>query len=164
MKTTKTRKLWMGLVAAAAVSTLGLSAPLQSALAHEADCEYCDLPIVQDTKTQDNETKVSVGKKRLEYRCVFCAIAEVKEDFPKSAATIYAPSEKKGKPVILKHVKGKWSASPSSAVFLKAPVKHRQCHLGYRAFTSKAALAAAAKKNGWPNKPLSLSQMVAISK
>lgn len=154
-------KLWIGLAIAAVI---GIGGVIQSTPAAENKCDYCDLKIIPDTKTQDNVTRMSVKGKRYQYRCVLCAIGEAKEDFPKENVTIYAPSEKKGKPVVIKMSGGKWSASPKSAVYLKAPVKHRQCHLGYRAFSSKAALAAWAKKNDWPNKPLSLSQMVTEAK
>jgi hypothetical protein len=156
MKKTQ-RRFVAGMLAAAALSTLQLSAPLPLAFAHKADCPVCDMAIVEK-----EEVRMKVGNNTHDYRCVLCAIAEAKGEYPKSDVTISAPSEKSTR-ITVKRVKGKWSASPASAVFLKAG-KHRTCHLGYHAFTSKSALAAWAKKNNLENTPLSLSQMVAVSK
>jgi hypothetical protein len=160
MQKTK-RNMLAGLMAVAAASTLGLGAtsiaPLAPAVAHEADCPECEMAIVEK-----EEVQMKVGQKTIDYRCVLCAIAQAKGEYPKSNVTISAPSEKSTR-IIVKRVAGKWSASPASAVFLKAPVKHRQCHVGYHAFTSKAALANWAKQKGYPNKPLTLAQMVAVS-
>ena len=137
-----------GLAAFAAVAGLsGLTAP-QPALAHDADCPYCKLKVVQDTKEQDNEVALRYGRKRIEYRCVFCAIAEVNNGAYKSGdVTILAPSEVKGKPVPISRKDGKWSA-PEGTVFVAQKASHRHCQTTYRAFTSKAAFEAHVKKNG----------------
>jgi hypothetical protein len=41
-------------------------------LAHEGDCPFCKLRLVQNTKDADNEVVVKFGAKRIEYRCVYC--------------------------------------------------------------------------------------------
>jgi hypothetical protein len=152
----------MGLTALA-LSTLALGAAtvatVTTAAARAADCPVCDMAIVSAEKAT-----MKIGAKTIEYRCVLCAISEAKGEYPNSDVTIAAPSEKSGRKVTLKRVGGKWFASPPSAVFLKAPVKHRQCPTAYHAFSSKAALAAWAKKYGYPNQPLTLAQMIAVSK
>jgi hypothetical protein len=143
-----------------AASTLGLlmALPITTASARAADCPVCDVAIVNAERTD-----MKIGAETIAYRCVLCAIAEAKSEYPSSDVTIVAPSEKSSVKIVLKRTHGKWTSSPRSAVFLKAPVKHRQCATGYHAFTNKTALAAWAKKNGYPNKPLTLAQMVAVS-
>jgi len=139
---------------------------LQPALALEADCPFCNLAVLKNTPKLDNETTLRHGRKRIEYRCVYCALADAITEF-KGDVTIIAPSEKKGKPVTLKRTAGKWSVMPASAVFVAQPVSHRHCQVGYRALTSKAAFAnyvKANKKVVGAAKPLSLAQMVAASK
>jgi hypothetical protein len=155
----------------AGVSTLLLSgsvAPVLSpALAHEADCPVCSLPVVQDTADLDNEVKLRYGRKRIEYRCVYCALTEAQNDFKDGDVAIAAPSETKGKPVVLKREAGKWSATPATAVFVAEKVKHKHCQVGYRALTSRAAFEAYAKKNKaviGDAKPISLAQMLEVSK
>ena len=51
------------------------------------------MTITPDTTTQDNETVLKAGRKRIEYKCVFCALAEAKTEY-KGDVTIIAPSEK----------------------------------------------------------------------
>lgn len=150
-------KFAAAMLAAIAMSTLLASGPLPIAFAHKADCPVCDMAIVEK-----EEVQMKVGGKNIAYRCVLCALAEAKSDYAKNDVSISAPSEKSTR-VLIKRIKGKWSASPSSAVFLKAG-KHRTCPVGFHAFTNKAGAAAWAKKNGFENKPLSLSQMIAASK
>ena len=58
------------------VSSLVLSS---RALAHEVPCPLCGLKVVQATKAQDNEVVLRFGKKRIEYRCVYCALADAKK-------------------------------------------------------------------------------------
>ena len=98
--------LFTVLAATAAVSFV----PGNFALAHEADCPYCQFPVTQDTATQDNEVVLKYGRKRIEYKCVYCALAEAKTEYSEGDVTIAAPSETKGEPVILKRTDGKWSA------------------------------------------------------
>jgi hypothetical protein len=111
---------------------------LLSALAfsHEGDCPYCKLPLVQNTKDQDNEVVVKFGNKRIEYRCVYCVFKDQKRY--KTDLIVYAPSEKIGEPVVLKRTAGKWTA-PDGAVFLNTFKKHADCAELSRAFSSRAA-------------------------
>jgi len=118
----------------AVIGTLGL-APM--AMAHETPCPYCKLKVVQNTKDMDNEVTVKVGNKRIEYRCVYCVIKDQKKY--SGDLVVYAPSEKKGEPIILKRTDGKWTA-PEGTVFLNGFKKHADCAELSRAFTSKAAL------------------------
>ncbi|HVF09873.1 MAG TPA: hypothetical protein VNA16_03675 [Abditibacteriaceae bacterium] len=151
------------LLSVGAWSATGVST--RPAMAHKGDCTYCGLPIVQNTASQDNEVILKHGAKRVEYRCVYCALAEAKSAF-KNDLSIVAPSEKKGKPVLIKRVRGKWSASPANPIFIAAKVSHRHCQTGYRAFTSRAAFNAHVKKHKSivkDAKPLTLSQMVALA-
>jgi hypothetical protein len=162
-KNTK-RKIVTGLLAVLATTALTLHVPqvqglfIQNAFAHKADCAFCDLPV-----DESSEVVMKVGNKSIDYRCVYCAISQAKTEYPGSNLTIIAPTEKSSKATI-KRTGGKWSVSPSKTVFIAEKVKHRQCQVGYHAFTSKAALAAWAKNNGYANKPLTLSQMVAVAK
>lgn len=160
------RALLAGTAAMLGTSTLTvLNAP--PAWAHEADCPYCQMPVVQDTAAQDNEVKLRFGRKRIEYRCVYCAIAEAKSEYPNGDVAIAAPSEKKGKPVLIKRTGGQWTVSPASAVFVAEKVKHKYCQIGYRALTSRAALSAYKAKNKaivGNAKPVTLTQIVALAK
>ncbi len=149
------------------VGTLSIAAPLRVAFAHEAPCPFCDMTITQDTPTQDNEVALRAGRKRIEYKCVYCAIADAKTEY-KGDVTIAAPSEKKGQPVVIKRTGDKWSATPATAYFVNAErPKHRICQVQYRAFTSKAAAQAYIDKNkdNLGNvSPLDLSQMITVAK
>ena len=153
------------LIAAATLSLSGFSA--RPAMAHDADCPYCKLKVTQDTKEQDNEVPLRYGRKRIEYKCVFCAIADTNNGAYKDGdVTILAPSETKGKPVPVTRKGGKWSA-PEGSVFVGVKASHRHCQTTYRAFTSKAAFEAHVKKNGAllkNAKPLTLDELVAVSK
>lgn len=143
---------------------LAASAP-RYVQAHEAECPHCELDVVQDTPEQDNETAIHYGKKRIEYRCVLCAIADAEKSYT-GDLTVLAPSEIKGKPVQVARKSGKWSA-PEGTVFVGKKVKHRYCETGYRAFTSKAAFDTHVKMNKVLLKdaqPLSLAEMVEISR
>jgi hypothetical protein len=151
----------------AAILALGaLTIAPRPALAHEAPCPYCKLTLVQATDQLDNETVLRYGQKRIEYRCVFCALAQAKSDY-KGDVTILAPSELKGKPVVLARKDGKWSVTPETAVFVGEKVNHRDCNIGYRALSNRAAFDAWVKKNQpllGAAKPLTVDQMVEIAK
>ncbi len=124
-----------------ALGTMGLTT---LASAHDAECPYCQLKLVQSTKTQDNEVVLKVGNKRIEYRCMYCVIKDQKRY--KGDLVIYAPSEKKGEPVILKRTNGTWTA-PKGTVFINTFKKHADCSLLSRAFTSKAGFDAYVKSH-----------------
>jgi hypothetical protein len=159
-------RLWLaGALAAALLFGAAAIAP-RPALAHEAKCPYCTLDVVQDTAEQDNEVALRYGRKRIEYRCVFCALAQAKTEY-KGDLTILAPSEIKTKPIVITRKDEKWSVSPETALFVGEKVNHQQCQLGYRAFSSRAAFDAYVKKH--PEllkdaKPRTLAEMIEIAK
>jgi hypothetical protein len=131
-----------------------------SSAAHEGDCPYCKLKLVQNNKEQDNEVVVKFGNKRIEYRCISCIIKD--QARYKSDLIVYAPSEKVGEPVVLKRTGGKWSA-PAGSVFLNAFTKHDDCAELSRAFSSKDAFSAYAKMHGAETaKPLSLDEFISV--
>ncbi len=137
-----TRIALLAVMALVGTGTMMLGTP---AMAHDADCPFCKLKLLQNTKEQDNEVVLKYGNKKIEYRCVFCAIADSKRY--KGDLVVLAPSEKKGEPIVLKRTAANWSA-PEGTVFLNAFKKHADCSLLSRAFTSQAALETYAHKNG----------------
>lgn len=118
--------------------------PTHPVPAHEAKCPHCELDLTQDTPEQDNEVALKYGKKRIEYKCIMCAIADAEKSYT-GDLKILAPSEKKGKPVEISRIEGKWSA-PESTVFIGHKIKHRYCERGYRAFTTMAAFKTHVEK------------------
>jgi hypothetical protein len=139
-------------------------APLQ---AHEADCPFCSLPVVQDTAEQTNEVALRYGRKRIEYRCVFCALKEAHTEYS-GDLSILAPAEDKNAPVVLTRQGNKWSADPQNAVFAAQKANHKVCQITYRAFASRAAFDAYVKKHAnlfdKDTKPVTLAQMIEITK
>ena len=149
-------------VAAIAVSIAG--AIIRPAGAHEAKCPVCKLDVVQDTDKLDNEVALKSGRKRIEYRCVYCAVNDAKSYT--GDITVVAPSEVKGKPVLLSRKEGKWSVAPETAVFVGQKVNHRSCQVGYRALTTKDAFEKWQHANHEllkDAKPLTLQQMLDVS-
>jgi len=141
------------------------------AMAHEVPCPFCGMKVVQATKTQDNEVVLRFGKKKIEYRCVYCALADAgKYD---GDLVVYAPSETKGKPVLLTRTSGRWAvvkeeegklAPEEGVVFLNSFTDHTQCATMSRAFHSKDGLNRYVK-NDPKAKALSLDEMlVAVAK
>jgi len=164
MKTMIARRLLVAGTLAAVLGATVAGPALRPALAHEAKCPVCKLDVVQDTDKQDNEVALKSGRKRIEYRCVYCALSDAKSYT--GDLTILAPSEIKGKPVTLARKDGKWSASPETAVFVGHKVNHRQCQTGYRALTTQAAFEKWVHANHEllkEAKPLSLPQMLDVS-
>lgn len=144
--------------------TLALLVPAL-APAHEVPCPLCGMKVVQATKSRDNEVVLRFGKKRIEYRCVYCALADAKKY--DGDLVVYAPSETKGKPVLLSRAAGKWSvvevkdgalAPKGGAVFLNAFDSHKECAALSRAYHSQAGFDADAPKGA---KPLTLEEMLA---
>lgn len=134
------------------------------ARAHEAKCPFCEQDVVQNTPEQDNEVALRYGRKRIEYRCVMCAIADAKTY--DGDITILAPTEIKAKPALIHRENGAWRSEPENLVFLGERVKHRHCQIGYRAFTTRTAMDAHVKKNKVilkEGKPLTLAEMVKIA-
>ncbi len=133
------------------------------ALAHETKCPYCRMDVIQDTKEQDNEVVLRYGNKRIEYRCVLCAIAQAKTKF-KGDVTIMAPSTAKGKLITITRKNGKWAA-PAGTVFVYQKGSHSKCQDLYRAASSHEAATAYAKaKDLSQAKHLTLNEMVELSK
>ncbi len=149
-----------------AFATLALAAAVVTpAFAHEAPCPYCKLKITQDTPTQDNETVLRLGRKRIEYKCVYCAMADANTKYKDADVTILAPSETKAAPVEITRTAGKWAA-PAGAVFVGVKASHRICHITYRALTNKAAFdkyVAANKAQLADARPLTLDQMLVVA-
>lgn len=133
--------------------------------AHEAKCPICSLDVPQDTTQQDNEVAIRSGRKRIEYRCVSCALHDAVTY--KGDITVLAPSDVKGQPVLLTRKDGSWSSTPANVLFVGQKVPHASCPLGYRVFTTRAAFDAWTHKNHallGDATPLSLPQMIELSK
>lgn len=157
MKTLNTTR--RTLLAGIAALTTAIALPalnVTPAFAHEAPCPYCQMTV--------NDATAAVlrsGRKRVEYKCVYCALAEAKTEF-KGDLTVSSPSEKAGKPVVLKRTGGKWTAMPATAYFVSPQhLKHSKCQAQARAFTSKAAAQSFAKKSG--GMVMTLAQMNAMA-
>jgi hypothetical protein len=167
MKTTLSRRRLVAGIA----GLIALAFPLaENAFAHEAPCAFCKRSVVQDTQQTDNETALRFGRKRIEYRCVFCALTDAQnaKSFATGDVTILAPSEKKGLPIPITRAGEKWSA-PAGTVFLGSDkVNHAVCAGTYRAFTTRAALDAYVKANpksvAPDAKPLTFAELLALSK
>lgn len=163
---TLSRRNWLtGTLAAVLAAGLGGLAG-RPAMAHETTCPYCRLDVVQDTTQQDNEVALKYGRKRIEYRCVYCALAQAKSDY-QGDITILAPSEIKGKPVVISRTGGKWTVSPETTLFTGAKVNHQQCQTAYRAFTNRSAAEAYLQKHQdvfKDAKPLTLTEMAEVAK
>jgi hypothetical protein len=160
-----TKNFWKGSFVMLGLSILTVAGtPLQ---AHESDCPLCNLPVVQDTPEQANEVALRYGRKRIEYRCVYCALKEAHTEYS-GDLSILAPSEDKSAPVVLKRTANKWSADPQNVVFAAQKANHKVCQITYRAFATRAAFDAYVKKHeelfAKDTKPLTLSQMLDIAK
>jgi hypothetical protein len=151
-----------GVLAASLLALIAAPFITSVASAHEGPCPYCSMPITQDTPTQDNEVALKIGRKRIEYKCVYCAVAEANTEY-KGDLSIYAPSEKKGEPVVLKRTGDKWSVLPKTAYFVSNDkVKHRTCEVQARAFTTEKEAQTYAKEKNL--KTISLEELVALAK
>lgn len=152
---------------AIALTLVGSGLAPRAAFAHETNCPFCKLKVVQDTKEQDNEVALRYGRKRIEYRCVWCALYDTQNGkYGDSDVTILAPTEKVGQPIPITRTGGKWAA-PEGVVFVGVKASHRVCQITYRSFTTKAAFDAYVQKNQVNVKgasPLTLEQMLAIAK
>ncbi len=154
-----------GIGLAAVLSTGIIGAIATPAMAHETDCPYCKLKVVQDTKEQDNEVVLAYGNKKIEYRCVMCAVADAKTKYKSRDLTILAPSTIKGKKVTITKKGDAWTASPATAVFVYNKGNHDKCQELYRAaIDNDAAMAWMTKKGLKEAKHLSLKDMVEASK
>lgn len=159
------RKKMVNGINSAALGLMVMGWMVTPILAHEAKCPHCELDLTQNTAEQDNEVALKYGKKRIEYKCILCAIADAEKSYT-GDLVVWAPSEIKGKPVEIVRKNGQWSA-PEGIVFIGQKVKHRYCDRGYRAFTSRNAFDAHVQKNKAllaDAKPIGLEEMVQISK
>lgn len=150
----------LGAVLGIPTSLLGM----RPAAAHEGKCPLCKLDVVQDTEKLDHEVALKSGRKRIEYRCVYCALADAKSYA--GDITLLAPSELKGKPVLLTRTAGKWTVAPESAVFVGHKVNHRSCQLGYRALTTPDAFPKWVQAQGEllkDAKPQTLAELLEIA-
>lgn len=158
---TITRRAFAGLFATALLAPFATPA----AFAHVAPCPYCNMTITQDTEAQDNEVALRIGRKRIEYKCVYCALAEAQTEY-QGDLTILAPSEKKGEPVAIARKDGKWTAPEGAAYVLNSPLKHKVCEVQARAFSSQGAAQKYldANKESLPSaKLLTLDELVKAS-
>lgn len=150
----------------ALMGAAGMALTPAPAFAHDTKCPHCKLPVVQNTKDLDNEVALKFGRKRIEYRCVLCAVAQAKTEF-QGDLSIVAPTEIKGQPVTLTRKDGKWSVSPANAVFIAHKVNHRFCEFGDRALTGAAAFQPwvdAHRDMLTGAKMLNLDELIEISK
>lgn len=162
----KTTNLLTRRALVAALSALTLTAGTLPAFAHDTPCPYCKMKVTQDTPEQDNETVLRLGRKRIEYKCVYCAMADANTKYKDSGdVTILAPSEKKSAPIEIMRMDGKWMA-PDGTVFVGVKASHKVCQTTYRAFTNKAAYDAYVAKNKSQldgAKPLTLTEMLTVA-
>lgn len=154
----------MGLIAVLSGGILFASAT--RAMAHDTKCPYCQMAVIQDTKDQDNEVALKYGNKKIEYRCVMCAIAHAKTRYKdKADLTIVAPSPIKDKKVTIARKNGVWSSSPADAMFVFQKGGHDKCQELYRSAPDKASADAwIAKSKLKDAKILNLKEMVEASK
>lgn len=144
----------------ATIAALTVTAMAGPAMAHEGECPYCQLKLVQNTKTEDNEVVLKFGKKRIEYRCVYCVFKD--QGRYKGDLVVYAPSEKVGEPVVLKRTDGKWTA-PEGTVFLNTFKSHTDCAALSRAFTNREAFDSYVQAKSLPEaKAHSLDEFIAV--
>lgn len=166
-QTAFSRRAFAAALSTFTLSVMGAGLLSRPASAHETPCPYCKMKVTQDTATQDNETALRYGRKRIEYKCVWCAIADTNVGkYKDSDVTILAPSETKSQPIEIKRTGGKWSA-PAGTVFVGVKASHKVCQDTYRAFTTKAAFDAYVAKNQATvkgAKPLTLDQLAATAK
>lgn len=136
-----------------------LMANVTAAVVHEVPCQFCKLMVVQNTETQDNEVVLQFGNKKIEYRCVYCAIAD--SGRYRGDIVIYAPSEKVGEPVIIFRKEVKCTTRSEKAVFLNMFKDHPQCAELSRAFhTHEAFNAYVAERKVKNPKALKLDELV----
>ena len=132
-----------------------------TASAHGVECAYCEI----DVAPADVVTMTHAGKVH-KYKCIYCALDEAQGEYKSGNVVVTSPSEKKGKPVVIRRVAGKW-ISPAGATFVgPAKLRHPICHIQYRAFTSRAAAQAHIAKNKkvlGDVKPLSFAQVLKLS-
>ena len=145
---------WLALVV-----LLSSASSTRSVQAH-GECEYCSLEVLGDS-----EVELKNAGKTVDYRCVYCALAQAKKF--KGNLFIKAPLETKGKWVTISRTSGKWSSSVPNVLFVAKKASHVHCQTTYRAISSRKAYDAYLKKNkalvgGTVSR--TLTQMLAFSK
>lgn len=156
MKITKTTRVL--LLAAALMAPLAAST---RAMAANAKCPECEMPNEKGTAVT-----LKQGSKSTMYRCTFCALDQAKNDI-KGDLTIFAPTEKAGRNIVIKRVRGKWYSTPGAAFVAAAKMRHRVCPETFRAFSTRAAAQNyIAKNRGLLGNvaPLSFTQMLKVAK
>lgn len=164
MKSLLTRRLMFAGTLAAVLGAAVVCPAQHPAAAHEARCPVCKLDVVQDADKLDNEVALKFGRKRIEYRCVYCALQDA--GTYTGDITILAPSELKGKPVLLTRKEDKWTVQPETTVFVGQKVNHRSCQIGYRALTTRDAFGkwVQAHPELPPDaRPLTFAEMLAVA-
>lgn len=141
-----------------------LTAPLAAstrAMAANAKCPECEMPNEKGTAVT-----LKQGSKTTMYRCTYCVLDQAQNDI-KGDLTIVAPTEKAGRNVVIKRVRGKWYATPGAAFVAAHQVRHRVCPETFRAFSNRAAAQNyIAKNRGLVGNvaPLSFAQMLKVAK
>ncbi len=156
MKMTKTTRVL--LLAAALTAPLAAST---RAMAANAKCPECHMPNEKGTAVT-----LKQGSKSTMYRCTFCVLTQAENDI-KGDLTIFAPTEKAGRNVVIKRVRGKWYAPPGAAFVAAKKMHHRVCPETFRAFSNRAAAQHyIAKNRGLMGNvaPLSFAQMLKAAK
>jgi YHS domain-containing protein len=102
----------------------GAPAPKAHAAASGADvCAICGKPLVAERAVSLQQTG---EKAERQYRCINCALVAAR-DWYSGDLTLRTRSAAGGTRVVLTRTKGKWSASPSTAVVLMAPEAKGEC-------------------------------------
>lgn len=86
-------------------------------------CEICRKPMVAERAVS---LRRAGDKAEHQLRCVHCALVAAR-DWYQGDLTLRTKSAEGGTPVTLTRTKGKWSASPSTAVVLMAPEAKGEC-------------------------------------
>lgn len=156
MKMQKTTRV---LFLAAALTALPLAST--RAMAANAKCPECEMPNEKGTAVT-----LKQGRKTTRYRCTYCALDQAQNDI-KGDLTIFAPTEKAGRNVVIKRVRGKWFATPGASFVAAQKMRHRVCPETFRAFSTRAAAQSyIAKNRGLVGNvaPLSFAQMLKVAK
>lgn len=125
-------------------------------------CPECELPNEKATAAT-----LKHGGKTIVFRCVYCVLDEAQGDDFKGDLSIVAPTEKVGRSIWIKRVRGKWSATAGASFVAAQRMRHRTCPETYRAFSSRAAAQNYIAKNRalvGNVSPLNLAQMLQVAR
>jgi YHS domain-containing protein len=101
----------------------GAPAPKAHAASSAVVCPICGKPLVAERAVS---LQRAGDKTEHQYRCIDCALVAAR-DWYSGDLTLRTKSAAGGTPVVLTRTKGKWSASPSTAVVLMAPEAKGEC-------------------------------------